>query len=384
MDFVGIIKTAHARFPKKQIETIMKDWPGGSFLVMELVGSSQRNENTPPLFALGYKYGCTKVICFISTKNAGSTVLEKPFIVRYSNEFENVEHREVDRPKVASSYFHACNAIDVHNQARQGILSLEQHWKTHDCWTRLHDTLLGCHVIDALKCVKHGVQFLSETSETAKRWTELSVEEFCGKLAGEILTKKWVGAQKRGVNIPLVAVNIPLVAPINTNQVPEDVYTSCSSTVTPLSEASLNSVFFSSSSHVKVVDVPFGAPQVPENFRELHVKKMYECGDSGSNRRIRKNCTLCKKQGYSNGKTSHFCAACRLPFCYQESCHPTEDRMCFYRHICKCYLDTALQQGPPLHPGNYEQIKLFLAEKNSLVNGMVAAKMKEQLRRIVH
>ena len=105
MEFVGIVKTAHSKFPKAELETIMSNWPGGSHMVMERVGSSRPDDTLPPLFVLGYKYNSRKVISFICTKEAGSTELGEPYVARFLNGCNNVEHREVDRPKVASTYF---------------------------------------------------------------------------------------------------------------------------------------------------------------------------------------------------------------------------------------------------------------------------------------
>ena len=48
----------------------MKDWPGGSYLVLKI---------TPifpgeiPLLAIGYKYNSRKVLGFIATEGSGST-----------------------------------------------------------------------------------------------------------------------------------------------------------------------------------------------------------------------------------------------------------------------------------------------------------------------
>jgi hypothetical protein len=52
----------------------MKNWPGGMSLLMEATTSKGVK-----LLAIGYKYNSSKVLCFVATKNAGSTVLGEPY-----------------------------------------------------------------------------------------------------------------------------------------------------------------------------------------------------------------------------------------------------------------------------------------------------------------
>jgi hypothetical protein len=48
--FIGVVKTAHSRYPKKFLEETMADWPAGSHLVLEATADGV------PLLAVGYKY----------------------------------------------------------------------------------------------------------------------------------------------------------------------------------------------------------------------------------------------------------------------------------------------------------------------------------------
>ena len=52
-----------------KLEKLMKDWPGGSYLVLK---STPRFPGEPPLLAIGYKYNSRKVLGFIATEGAGS------------------------------------------------------------------------------------------------------------------------------------------------------------------------------------------------------------------------------------------------------------------------------------------------------------------------
>lgn len=153
-EWIGPVKTARKLFPKDEIEGIMKNWPGGSFLVLEEVYPQAGNEQ-PTLLAIGYKYNARKVLCFVATKNAGSTSLGKPYSAKFLDSFGNLVSRPVDRPKIISNYFTYCNAIDVHNQLRQYHLALEKCWVTTNCWFRIITTVIGMTVTDCFKLYMH-------------------------------------------------------------------------------------------------------------------------------------------------------------------------------------------------------------------------------------
>ena len=54
IEFTGIVKTSHSRFPKRELESLMKEWPGGTSLVMKRVASTQHPDGVmmPPLYAM--------------------------------------------------------------------------------------------------------------------------------------------------------------------------------------------------------------------------------------------------------------------------------------------------------------------------------------------
>ena len=64
------MKTSHKGFCLATLEKLMKDWPGGSYLVLK---STQRFPGESPLLAIGYKYNSRKVLGFIATEGSGST-----------------------------------------------------------------------------------------------------------------------------------------------------------------------------------------------------------------------------------------------------------------------------------------------------------------------
>jgi hypothetical protein len=107
---------------RKRSRKKMKIWPGGMSLVMEATTAKGVK-----LIAVGYKYNSSKVLCFIATKNAGSTLAGEPYQARFVDDFENLLSRPVDCPEIISKYFLRSNGIDKHNQAWQFELRLEKH-----------------------------------------------------------------------------------------------------------------------------------------------------------------------------------------------------------------------------------------------------------------
>ena len=151
-NYIGVVKTNHSRYPKDFIMNTMKPWPAGSHLVLRTVlNEGRRNERT--IFALGYKYSKSKVLCFIFTEGAGHTECkdENSYEAKWKDEKLNQLTRKIRRPQVCHAYFTGSNIIDVLNQNRQYDLALEKHWVTQDGNFRIMTTLFGVTVVDAFK-----------------------------------------------------------------------------------------------------------------------------------------------------------------------------------------------------------------------------------------
>eukprot|EP00957_Ditylum_brightwellii_P154383 11748099-Ditylum_brightwellii.AAC.1 len=52
---IGIVKTAHSLYPKKELEDVMTTFPGGTHLVME-----SSNDDGSKMYAIGYNYSSKK------------------------------------------------------------------------------------------------------------------------------------------------------------------------------------------------------------------------------------------------------------------------------------------------------------------------------------
>jgi hypothetical protein len=122
------------------------------------------------------------VLCFLATKNAGSTKPGKPYQAKFSDSVGNVCVRDVVRPAIIADYFSDSNIIDSHNHVRQGELKLEKHWVTKDCWFRLDTTLIGMTVTDAWKALTHGT--------ADKKLQSLSIIQFADRIAYDCINNK--------------------------------------------------------------------------------------------------------------------------------------------------------------------------------------------------
>ena len=121
----------------------MEDLPGGTWIVLE-----GRTKKEVDLLSIGYKYNSSSVLTFVVTKGAGSTVAGRPYEARFPDVYGNVHARNVPRPEVLNKYFDHCNAVDAHNQARQGNLALEKSWIRCNPYYRIWTTFIGMQVTD--------------------------------------------------------------------------------------------------------------------------------------------------------------------------------------------------------------------------------------------
>ena len=128
--YAGVVKTNHARFPKKFIEEKMKDWPAGSHLVLE----GHATLEDVHLIAIGYRYNSRKTIFFLCHADAGPTECTDFYEAKWKDDNQNTQVRRIPQPEIIGRYFKCSNLVDIHNQARQYELGLEKHWVTHSGW----------------------------------------------------------------------------------------------------------------------------------------------------------------------------------------------------------------------------------------------------------
>lgn len=180
-ELVAAVKTNTGWFPKKELEEKMRKWPSGSYLVL----TTTAPESNIKLVALGYKYNAKKVLCFVCTANAGSTVPgAKHYIAKFPDRFGNTCSRKIPRPQVLSSYFANSNLIDSNNHARQHLLGLERLWHTTNPWFRNVTTIVGTTAIDCWRAIQYHCPHMQK----------MTVEEFADRLAFDCINNPFEAA----------------------------------------------------------------------------------------------------------------------------------------------------------------------------------------------
>ena len=109
INFIGVIKTAHALYPKDYIHQLMGPMPASSRIVL------QADFEGEALYAVRYKYNRKKVLFFVCTARVADMNDGIPYMQRWADENGNLCTREIPRPGVVSRYFKDSPKVDNHN-----------------------------------------------------------------------------------------------------------------------------------------------------------------------------------------------------------------------------------------------------------------------------
>ena len=138
VDYCGLVKTIHKGFCLATLEKLMKDWPGGSYLVMK---STPIFPGEITLLAIGYKYNFRKVLIFIANEGGGSTEPGYPYLSSFPDICSNISVRPVVCPHLIGIYFNACDSIYNHNRMWQSDIALDKYWLKRSGYFRLATTV---------------------------------------------------------------------------------------------------------------------------------------------------------------------------------------------------------------------------------------------------
>lgn len=279
------VKTSTKHSPKKWIDEKMKEYPGGTWIVLK--GQFQGED----LYFIGYKYNKRKILSFVFTSGAGTVEPGAPYEARFPDKFGNLHVRKVRRPEIISRYFESSNCIDCHNQSRQHDLALEECWVTTDPYFRLSTTIIGLTVTDSWKLTRYH----------SKRWAEERVVAFSNRLAYGLL---------HGLDDSISPMDIVEMLQ------KED---SVESSVTTKSE--------SENTHTKIK-----LPVVQTEPTCVSTRSERSIGSSSYTKQIR--CVWCSRVHGLIRKTSLKCAECGLGFCSERTGR-------------KCWLMHTENHGPP-------------------------------------
>ena len=136
LHFVGLVKTAHRKFPKKFLDQVD---------ILDRGGCATLTATVDDVPLIAHSWNDRKRKHFVSTcgtTNAGEPCRKKRYIVRDDGTVETT-YKEVKRQQLVQMYFDGAPAIDIHNHYRQGGIALEQAWGTQMWWHRAFATMLG-------------------------------------------------------------------------------------------------------------------------------------------------------------------------------------------------------------------------------------------------
>lgn len=275
---VFAIKTSHAGLPKAYVEDLMKDFPSGANITMKATIEGNA------YYFVGYKYNSKRILLFLCSENAGSLIAGSPYKARFSDSNGNMHSRDVDRPEAISKYFNRSNAIDRHNQLRQGFLKLEKWWVTHCCWFRMNTTGIGMTVTDA---------FLLASRSGMEVFKSLSITEFADMMAYDLIHNVCSDGSVPTYIAPLNDCE-PL-PPVDTVTVATSSEVSVLSSSIASSPSSCSNLTWLSSG---------GCVEAGKHGHSLYKNPEKEKGNSRTKRR---QCVVCKKEKNGKAKTPYFC-----------------------------------------------------------------------------
>ena len=147
-----------------------------------------------PLLALGWKYKRGSTLCYIATKDAGSTAddCNNPYKMRIKDLEGNPIDRQVLRPEIIGTYYRMNAGIDVHNQQRQGDLALEKVWLTREFpYFRIFSSLVVICATDAFNLRKYRLAHRRlREDESRKKWT---FKDYVNALSVKLMNNSWEG-----------------------------------------------------------------------------------------------------------------------------------------------------------------------------------------------
>ena len=155
IEYYGLAKISHKGFCLTKVNQLVKDWPGGSYLVLK---STTRVPGGRPLMEIGYNYNSRRFRVLIATEGSGSTEPGNPYLSYLPDIFSNVDVCPVPPPHLLGRYLHSCKPIDNQNRMWQYYLALEKYLVTQSGYFRLLTiVVLDMGIIDGKLIFYYGI-----------------------------------------------------------------------------------------------------------------------------------------------------------------------------------------------------------------------------------
>jgi hypothetical protein len=184
--FMGMVKTASKRYPKKSLEEWYKEGqPRGTFKILQ----SNTNDGSP-MYAMCWADRKAKtIISNRGTTLPGSDIVRprNKVIVNRHGDYETLKYkRTIPRPHMIEIFFSAFSTIDVHDHLRQGSLEMEKEWFTEKWELRVFGTIFGMVLTDAYLAYRY------ENIVDIPGTKVLSFNEFLERIAYQLIFNDFV------------------------------------------------------------------------------------------------------------------------------------------------------------------------------------------------
>ena len=133
---------SHGRLPKAWLEEQMSNFPGRTWI---FGGTDKKHAD---LLCIGYKYNKSKVMTFIATTGASSTVAGWSYQAGFPDVFGSLHTHYAPIPALIISYYEYCGRVDTQNQAHLEKIALEEAWVAQNPYFRIWTTIWGKMVTD--------------------------------------------------------------------------------------------------------------------------------------------------------------------------------------------------------------------------------------------
>lgn len=169
--FWGIVKTATALYPMR----VLKDKSAAFDAPNRRENRGKHNTFTSEYEVAGQRHKMAAIAWHdLKTKyiitNVGHTLPGAPLVRRRTvlEPAQNAQqaalcttrevHINIPQPAAVADGFEHFSAVDMHNDYRQGILKIEEYYKTHSWWKRMAASLEGLRVVNAYLAYKFEVE----------------------------------------------------------------------------------------------------------------------------------------------------------------------------------------------------------------------------------
>jgi hypothetical protein len=195
--FIGLVKTAHSGFPKKQLLSKLKDKPIGTVVTMVAEIMNVK------LIACGYKETEEMDRCYIST--CGTTDTQEHDCEVQDDTTGVIKRSKQRGPKIHCEFRRASPKIDIHNMKRQGIMRIERIWITHRYAHRLFATIgIGMTATNVVLDIQNNEGYATNVNGT----DDQRFMEHIKRLAFSLMHNKYLKKDQRIQN-PMVLRTSP-------------------------------------------------------------------------------------------------------------------------------------------------------------------------------